>query len=133
MTDEVDFTYSPVIPKIHVQNEHAMLDLIAIYLLASPLISNDKSDTWWRSDGSSILVSKTTHSSAPGLLNYLELVSPAIISPRYRYWRFHWLCARSQRYQPALSMHCFWYRSPRRHWVWIVGWLSLLWKGDVVG
>lgn len=72
MTDEVDFTYSPIIPKIHVQNEHAMLDLtaiyqlmssrgmgcnlLAIYLLASPLISNDKSDTWWRSDGSSILV-----------------------------------------------------------------------------
>jgi hypothetical protein len=112
VADKVDFPESICRPQVYVQDEHAVVDVIAIALLSRNNISDNEADTWWRSNRSSVLVPKTAHSSAARLLHHTELISLSIINDRP--WKRVWSmgCSpRCQRRKSISRMHSLGYGS----------------------
>jgi len=84
MSDEVDFSLSIGRPEVDVENEHAVVDIVAIYFLSCRDICDDESNARRRSNGASILISKTAHSRTARLLYNMEFVSPSLLNTRTR-------------------------------------------------
>jgi hypothetical protein len=84
MADEVDFFLAVGRPEVDIEDEHAVIDVIAIHFFSSSDICNDKANTRRRSNGTSVLISKTAHSRTTRLLHNMEFVSPSLLDTRTR-------------------------------------------------
>lgn len=101
VSDEVDFSLAILGPQVYVEDIHGVInltgvkgkrqsqhradmpgqgktgtgrtvDILAVYLLAGLWVDDDQPDTRGRSDGAAVLVTKTAHSCALGLLDDAE-------------------------------------------------------------
>lgn len=54
-----------------------MINIVAIYFSSCGNVRDDESNAGWRSNGSTILVSKATHTSSFWLLHNIEVVLAA--------------------------------------------------------
>jgi hypothetical protein len=84
VTDEVDFSVAVGGPQVDIEDEHAMVDVIAIHFLSGGNICNNKANARRGSYGTAILISKTAHSRTARLLHNVEFVSPALLHTRSR-------------------------------------------------
>ena len=106
MSNKIDFTFTIRGPQIDVEDEHCVFDItekgqrssfredgstnsLAVNFLARLCISDEELHAWGRSDGTSILITKSTHSCTARLLDNLELIFPSILYTSN--WQWFWL------------------------------------------
>lgn len=84
MADQVDFSSAFHIPEVDGQDEKRAVHILKVDFIASLCIQDDQSDARRRGDGSTVLVSKTTHTSSDGLLLYGQTVETIILFTNMR-------------------------------------------------
>jgi hypothetical protein len=75
MADQVHLTVTLLVPQVDVYNVHGMVYLVDVNLLAGCQVRNDEPHAWWGRDGTTVLVTKATHTGPFWLLRNVERVS----------------------------------------------------------
>lgn len=84
MADEIDFSLAVGGPEVDVEDEHAVVDVIAIHFLSCGDICNNEANTRRGSYGTAILISKPAHPRTARLLHNVEFISPSLLHTRTR-------------------------------------------------
>ena len=84
MSHEVDLFGRLKVPQVHSEDEVRRIERVDVYLLLCICIHDYESDARWWCDGTSILVTKTTHTGSNRLLHHIQGPDLAVIYPRFR-------------------------------------------------
>lgn len=84
MRHKVDLFGRLDIPEVDCEHEESRIERINVYLSLRVCVHDNQPDARWRRDGSSVLVTKTTHAGSDRLLHDVQSPDLAVVYSCFR-------------------------------------------------
>ena len=89
VSHEVDLFGRLKVPQVHSEDEVRRIERVDVHLLPCICVHDYQPDARWWCDGTSVLVTKTTHASSNRLLHHIQGPDLAVVYPRF--WQRSWV------------------------------------------